>query len=148
MSNSSQTPGTKDTQKVKRVLSWPLLIVVGALILGAIGTYVVLQRIGSTEQGVDKAGYQVVYTTSGQLFFGKLQNTDGAYVTLKSPYTAQSVATTADAQSATDDATTLLKISSQLYGPDDSMSIRAEQVVFWQNLRDDSKVVQAIKAKE
>mgnify|MGYP000970491393 FL=1 len=93
-----------------------------------------------------KAGqYQVVYTTSGQAYFGKLQNTGGDYLVLKSPYTAQEVKGT-DEKSQPQ--TTLVKVSQQAYGPEDVMSLKSEQVLFWQNLRPDSKVAKAIESKQ
>ena len=39
----------------------------------------------------------------------------------------------------------LAKMGNELHGPDDSMSIAKDQVLFWENLKDDSKVVKAIK---
>lgn len=101
-------------------------------------------------QQVDSGKYQVVYLTNGQAYFGKLQNTTGDYLIMKSPYIAQSVdttdKTTASGTSATQ--TTILKVTDQVYGPENSIAIKSSQVSFWQNLRDDSKVSQAIKAKE
>ena len=85
--------------------------------------------------------YQVVYLLTGQVYFGKLQNTSGQYLTLKNVYTLQK--DTAD-NGATDNTSNILQVSSQVYGPEDSMAIRADQVQFWQNLRSDSKVTQAI----
>ena len=98
-------------------------------------------------QQIESNKYQVVYLANGQAYFGKLQNTTGDFLVMKSPYVAQSVDST-DTKAATSTQATLLKVTSQVYGPDDSIAIKASQVTFWQNLRDDSKVSQAIKAKE
>jgi hypothetical protein len=35
-------------------------------------------------------------------------------------------------------------LGSELHGPEDKMSVSSEQVLFWENLKNDSKVVQAI----
>lgn len=91
---------------------------------------------------INADGYQVVYMTSGQAYFGKLKNTSGEYLVLATPYTAQDVKGEGDnVQSST----TLVKVSQQQYGPTEVMSLKSDQVLFWQNLRDDSKVAQAIK---
>lgn len=102
---------------------------------------------------VDKSKYQVIYLANGQAYFGKLQNTRGEFLVVRTPYTMQSVQPTPlnadEAQATTQDtSTTLVKVSGQVYGPEESIALRAEQVIFWQNLRDDSKVSQALKAKE
>ncbi|MBP6038098.1 MAG: hypothetical protein KA604_02055 [Candidatus Saccharimonas sp.] len=99
---------------------------------------------------VDAGKYQVVYLTNGQAYFGKLQNTTGEYLYMSTPYTAQSVAPDAgsDKTKPSETTTTLLRVKDQVYGPEDTIAIRASQVSFWQNLRDDSKVSQAIKTKQ
>jgi hypothetical protein len=102
-------------------------------------------------QRIDGSKYQVVYLTNGQAYFGKLQNTTGDYLYVMMPYTAQSVTPNTaggNENSGTETTTTLLRVKDQVYGPEDSIAIRASQVAFWQNLRDDSKVAQAIKAKQ
>jgi len=111
----------------------------GLIIIG--GALAALFFIPKGER-VNSDGYQVVYMTSGQAYFGKLKNTSGDYLVLNTPYTAQDVKSEGeDAQTST----TLLKVSQQQYGPEEAMSLKADQVLFWQNLRDDSKVSQAIK---
>lgn len=97
------------------------------------------------DQVVMNDRYQVVYLLSGQVYFGKLQNTSGDYLTLKNVYTLQSEAP-ADAAADNANETNILQVSRQVYGPEDSMAIRADQVQFWQNLRTDSKVAEAIKS--
>ena len=75
------------------------------------------------------------------MYFGKLQNTSGQYLTLKNVYTLQN---NESENASADNTSNILQVSRQVYGPEDSMAIRADQVQFWQNLRDDSKVAQAI----
>ena len=95
------------------------------------------------DQTVARDQYQVVYLLTGQVYFGKLQNTSGQYLTLKHVYMLQNQqADAADAQNTSN----ILQVSRQVYGPEDSMAIRADQVQFWQNLRSDSKVVKAIES--
>lgn len=113
-----------------------LLILISALL----GVYWYQHRNDQTVMG-DR--YQVVYLLTGQVYFGKLQNTTGEYLTLKNVYTLEDKA--ADAE-ATDNTSNILQVSRQVYGPEDSMAIRADQVQFWQNLRTDSKVAQAIES--
>ena len=112
-----------------------IIVVVG----GMIAVYFLLPK----GERVNQAGYQVVYMTSGQAYFGKLKNTDGNYLVLDTPYTAQDVQPEGEEQAAA--STTLVKVSQQQYGPTESMSLKSDQVLFWQNLRDDSKVTEAIK---
>lgn len=135
------------TTKIRSRL-FKLGAVVGALalVLGIALVTVLVMRSQPTQQ-IDSSKYQAIYLNSGQMYFGKLQNTGGDFLIIKSPYIAQSV-DSADAKTTSSTQATLVKVSSQVYGPDDSIAIKSSQVTFWQNLRDDSKVSQAIKAKE
>lgn len=93
------------------------------------------------DQVVMGGRYQVVYLLSGQVYFGKLQNVSGEYLTLKNVYTLEN---NASDEPTAENTSNILQVSRQVYGPEDSMAIRADQVQFWQNLRSDSKVAQAI----
>ena len=42
----------------------------------------------------------------------------------------------------------LVKLGNELHGPEDKMSINLSQVLFTEDLKDDSKVVEAIRAYE
>jgi len=117
-----------------------LLLTVAIVIAGAWLTLLFVLR---KRERIKTDGYQVVYMTSGQAYFGKLQNTEGSYLVLKMPYTAQDVKPEGSENVQT--STTLVKVSQQQYGPEDTMSLKGDQVLFWQNLRDDSKVSLAIK---
>lgn len=117
-----------------------------ALLLIAGAVYALRMNMGG-QQMVDHSKYQVVYMANGQAYFGKLKNTMGEYLVIETPYTAQAVES-ADKTKATENTTTLLKVSAQVYGPEESIAIKSSQVLFWQNLRSDSKVSQAIASKQ
>jgi hypothetical protein len=101
---------------------------------------------------IDSSAYQAVFLDNDQVFFGKLQNTHGDYLTLKNAYYVKGgdQASTDDSQSAIAQApsTQLLKVSDTVYGPNDTMSIHSSKVLFWQNLKDDSKVSEAINERK
>jgi hypothetical protein len=123
-----------------------LVITATVVVVGALLALVFLLPHGKQ---IDSSTYQIVYMASGRAYFGKLQNTNGAFLVLNNPYTAQDVAPSdASAPAGKQASTTLVKVSQQTYGPEDSMSLRGDQVLFWQNLRSDSKVVKAIETKQ
>lgn len=110
------------------------------LIAGLIGWFVFQHR---NDQVLLHDRYQAVYLVTGQVYVGKLQNTEGRYMTLTHVYTIQAPQGEA---AKTDSTSNIVQVSRQVYGPEDSMAIRADQVQFWQNLRTDSKVSQAIQS--
>jgi hypothetical protein len=120
---------------------WAMIVVVAA----ALGWAAIIAT--TNRRHVTKDTFQAVSLTSGQVYFGKLSSGPAGYVILEHPYVTQTVqpADTADKAAPT---TTLVKVRDQVYGPEDKMFIRTEQIAFWQNLRKDSKVMSAIQQKQ
>lgn len=100
--------------------------------------------------------YQAVFLTNGQVYFGKLSHRNGSYVQLTNIYylqlrdplqsqqngdQAQPATTTQNKQSDL----TLVKLGKELHGPADIMQINRDQILFIEELTNDSKVVAAIK---
>ena len=114
------------------------------LLVAATGVFWLIQQVyQSNLQRIDTSAYQAVFLSNGQSYFGKLQNTGGDFLVMKSPYTAQTVKDSTTSA----DTTTLLRVKDQVYGPEDSIAIKSSQVTSWQNLRSDSKVTTAIDSK-
>lgn len=105
--------------------------------------------LGQKSDYIDHEKYQVVYTNSGQAYFGKLISINDNFFVLKQVYvsTTNDVpkdATQAQKQSVQNN-TSLVRVTDEVYGPDDQMQITTNSVLFWQNLKDDSKVAKAIE---
>jgi hypothetical protein len=137
--DTQASPNLADMYKKPGVI----LLSFGIVLIGAIFALNFLIPKG---ERINHSGYQVVYMTSGQAYFGKLKNTTGEYLVLNTPYTVEDVQNNDKNQ--TGSSTALLKVSKQQYGPEDVMSLKSEHVLFWQNLRTDSKVVQAIQGSK
>lgn len=99
------------------------------------------------DKGINTAEYQAVFLTNGQVYFGKLQDLNNKYVTIKDIYYLQ-VQQSLQQGSAGDanSQVSLAKLGSELHGPQDTMHISSDQVLFWENMKNDSKVTQAISA--
>jgi hypothetical protein len=92
-------------------------------------------------------GYQSVFMDNGQVYFGKL-STSGGYLKLTDVYYLQ--ATQNLQQGVTLDQNKspkveLIKLGGELHGPTDTMYLERSKMMFWENMREDSKVVEAIK---
>jgi len=102
----------------------------------------------TTKTKTDDSKYQAVFLTNGQVYFGKLKDDDGNYVKLTDIYYLQSkdqAVQPKDAKSADQSNLTLIKLGKELHAPADEMNISRQQVLFWENINDDGKVMQAIK---
>lgn len=101
-----------------------------------------------SSQAINKGEFQALFLTNGQVYFGKLSNLDEKYVTLTDIYylqvqqsqNLQQGSSTSD----TNSNVSLAKLGNELHGPEDKMEVSSQQVLFWENLKSTSKVVQAI----
>jgi len=97
---------------------------------------------------VKKDQYQAVFLTNGQVYFGKVEDMTKATVKLTNIYYLQVQQSVQPAEQKKDDKQaqiSLAKLGEELHGPEDTMYIAKDQMLFWENLKDNGKVVQAIK---
>lgn len=132
---------------------WIILALV-VVVLAVLGFVFRDKLMGKTATPVSKvSGYQAVFLTNGQVYFGKLGHTEGQYLTLKDIYYLQvttppglqgSQQNTTAAQQQAQSQLSLVKLGNELHGPVDSMQINRDQVLFFEDMKDDGKVMQAI----
>ena len=124
-------------------------LILGIVLLAAgIGGYWFLSRSKLSTQ-IDSAKYQAVFLSSGQVYFGKLTAVDSQYLKLSGVFYIQSQQ---DAASEEDQITTqestgmqLIKLGEEVHGPEDTMVINRDQMLFFENLKSDGKVTQLIR---
>ena len=101
----------------------------------------------TADSAVKSKEYQAVFLTNGQVYFGKLTKVDSSYVEITDIYYLQ-VQQTVQPKDATAAANnqqvSLAKLGGELHGPEDVMFISRQQVLFWENLKNDGKVAKAI----
>lgn len=152
--------GTSGTRKqtaakqknIKKVITIAVTSVVLVAIL-AVGTVLLLTNANAKSAAIGKDDYQAVFLTNGQVYFGKLQNATGEYLRLTDIYylqvdsnVQQAGATEKKANAPSSDSNVqLIKLGNELHGPRDEMQLNNTQVLFWENLKPDSKVSEAIK---
>lgn len=120
-----------------------LLIILGVIFLIVIG-WCAYKLATSSSMYVDGGKYQAVFTTNNQAYFGKLQQlSDGSY-RLTNVYYLQQQGSTAQKPNSGNQTPQLVKMGSELHGPEDAIIFPSEQVQFWENLKSDSKVTKAI----
>ena len=119
------------------------LIVVSIAITAFVG-YAIVNGVGSSNL-VEEDQYQAVFLADGQIYFGKLTDIGEDYATLEDIYylqVQQEVQPDTTAQPQTQ--ISLAKLGNELHGPEDQMFINVDQILFWENLKDDGQVVTAI----
>lgn len=111
----------------------------------AVAVFYGLRYVGVT--GTQTEGYQAVFLTNGQVYFGKISSMTATDVTLEDIYylqvQQQNIQPPAE-QQGQQPQLSLVKLGNELHGPQDKMIINRDHVLFWENLKDDGRVVKAI----
>ncbi|HEX9503752.1 MAG TPA: hypothetical protein VF974_05545 [Patescibacteria group bacterium] len=154
--NNPQIDQSPTTSPLAKIM-WVAVTVIAIVLVGAAGWYLAGNKIPVKTSGAN-TNYQAVFLTNGQVYFGKLVDS-GSWIKLTDIYYLQ--VTQNLQQTATSDQThnanptpasttppqsniQLVKLGNELHGPQDEMNIARDKILFWENMKDDSKVVQAI----
>ncbi len=116
-------------------------MMVGGLVIIALAL-VYLAFFSNRLAGVDGSRWQAVFLTNNQVYFGRLSGASGDSVKLTNVYYLQ--VTQQLQQGAETPQLNLVKLGSELHGPDDAMYIPKGNILFWENMKNDSPVVQRI----
>lgn len=140
-------------------MPWIILgiVVLVLIILGLVFRGQLFGKPGASNQtsstagtAAKSSGYEAVFLTNGQVYFGKLSHPDSDYVTLDDIYylqvgPQQGSATAPNQPSSTpQQQISLVKLGNELHGPVDQMHISRSQVLFYEDLKADGQVVKAI----
>ncbi|PKL31846.1 hypothetical protein CVV43_00105 [Candidatus Saccharibacteria bacterium HGW-Saccharibacteria-1] len=128
-----------------------ILASVGAILLFAlISLGCLLIYKSNTNSSIDSSRYQAVFLSNGQVYFGKLHTYNSEYMKLNDIYYLQTK-TTQDTSSNPQETSTsdqsnvqLIKLGSEIHGPDDEMIVSKNQILFFENLSKDSQVTKSI----
>lgn len=129
---------------IKKIIIAVIIIV----IIAAAG--VIARKRMKVSTVVDTTKYQAVFLSNGQTYFGKVKNEKETYVSLNDVYYMILKQPLQDQNNSQDQAKpeyTLVRLGKELHGPT-SMAINRSQILFIENLADDSKVVSAINSSQ
>lgn len=131
----------------KKGLWATIIIVVALLVLGGLG-WLIVSNFKGGPTGIDTSKYQAVFMSNGQIYFGKLSDFNDASFKITSIYYPQAQATGEDEETNVNDTQSniqLFRVTDGVHGPEDEMIITKDQILYYENLRSDSKVTQLIE---
>ncbi len=126
------------------------LITIGMVFLALLGWIIFFRSTGL----IDGGKYQALFLTNGEVYFGKLHDNGSEYMTLEDVYYVQAQSTqdkalaTDDVQNAAgvaQDKAQLIKLGSEVHGPTDKIIVRKDQILYFENLKDDGQVAKLIE---
>jgi len=145
---SASTPKVSKDRKSKPFI----LLIVALILIVAIGLvmYVTQANSKNTATAIDGSKYQAVFFTNGQVYFGRLKPFNDESMKLTDIYYLQTKTAT-DTDSANPQKTAvnqndvqIIKLGNEIHGPEDEMIISKYQMLFYENLKPDSKVAESI----
>lgn len=142
--NGGNSGGLKMNSNKKTMM---IVVVVVVLVIAVLGL-LAWKQMGGSGAAVKSGQYQALFLTNGQVYFGKLSNVDDKYVTLTDIYYLQVQQNVQPADNKNQPQVSLAKLGSELHGPEDRMEVNRDQVLFWENLKTDGKVVKAIQENQ
>lgn len=127
-------------------------VLMGLAVLLALSAlaWLIVMGVGYFNAGssVKAKQFQAVFLTNGQVYFGKVKNVNSDYVKLEEIYYLQVQQTVqpkdGKATDTSNQEVSLAKLGGELHGPEDVMYVNRDQVLFWENLKEDGKVAKAI----
>lgn len=152
--DTSMSPDMRDSGgRSGSKLPWVILalVVVVLVVLGVLFRDKLFQGQDKNTPAGTPSGYQAVFLTNGQVYFGKLTNAMSEYVTLEDIYYLQVTQPPLQGSQTNTQATqaqpqlSLVKLGQELHGPVDSMQINHEQILFYEDMKEDGRVMQAIR---
>jgi hypothetical protein len=94
------------------------------------------------------SSYKSVLLTNKMSYFGKIKNTGADFVTLRDVFYLRlkpAATGSGSANPATAASFELVKLGSEIYGPEDSITLNRKQIVTIESLKEESQVVQSIR---
>ncbi|MEK9195885.1 MAG: hypothetical protein AAB914_00795 [Patescibacteria group bacterium] len=127
------------------LLTFGIVVLIVALVFK-----ITLSSEDTNAKDVNKSGYQAIFLNNNQVYFGKLTEMNKGSVTLTDIYYIQLDGKQQDTTQAQANSNniTLVKLGCEIHGPQDKMVINNEQVLFWENLKDEGQVVKTIKTNQ
>lgn len=149
--STSNASGGSRKKGVKGMLGLKLasvaLLFSATILVVALLWFVVLGSPNKEGRFVDSDRLQAVFLNGGQVYFGRIKDLNDSYMRVRDIYylrVNQQVQPDQQQQQATANDISLVKLGCELHGPQNEMLINREQVVFWENLKSDGQVAEAV----
>jgi len=143
-----QTPKKSKGGALKVILIIIIIAVILLVGLYLISKYTSLNVLNVNKTSANATGWNAVFLSNGQVYFGKIESQNSDTLVLSSIYylqvTSQIQPADQAAQQQQQQNVSLVKLGNELHGPKDSMRINMAHVLFTEELKPDSKVVDAV----
>ncbi len=138
----------KEKNNKQRKFAIQLLISIVIFFILLFGISSLVRRCGRHSEVYNKAEWQAVFLSDGQVYFGKVVAEDKLNIILRNIYYLQKRQALQEGAEDINKQTgnfALIKLGNEIHGPLDEMRINRQHVLFIEDLKGNSKVVKAIE---
>lgn len=143
-----QMPNKKKGGVLKVIFVIIIIAVILLVGLYLVSKYTSLNVLNVNKTSAQATGWHAVFLSNGQVYFGKIAEQNSDTLVLTDIYylqvTSQIQPADQAAQQQQQQNVSLVKLGNELHGPKDSMNINVAHVLFTEELKPDSKVVDAV----
>jgi hypothetical protein len=128
----------------KKITMMVVMVIIAVLVIFGIYSMFLKGKTGAQIQGNK---FQAVFLNSadGQVYFGKLSVLNNEYYKLTDIYYVKVEQVQPDKNNSQGKQNiSLAKLGNEIHGPQDVMYINKDNIMFWENLKDDGQVAKAI----
>lgn len=101
-------------------------------------------KTDSQSKYVDTSKMQAVFLNGGQVYFGNIKNINSQYLSMSNIYYLRVNQQVQPNGNSNSNDISLVKLGCELHGPQDTMVINQNQIIFWENLKADGQVAKAV----
>lgn len=125
-----------------------VVILVGLFLVSKYTSWNILNISKEAVSPVKTEGWYAVFLSNGQVYFGRIAKQNEQVLVLKDIYylqVTQQIQPAEAGQTQPQQNLSLVKLGNELHGPTDVMNINMSHVLFTEELKKDSRVVDAVK---
>lgn len=140
-----KTKSSKKRSFKKFGIALLIVLILSAVTFGVLFCF----RLKMSSANIDESKYQAIFLSNGQVYFGKLDDISKENYKLKDIFYLQTnekkVESTNPQETTSSEADVqLIKLGSEIHGPEDQMIINKDQVLFFENINNEGKVARSI----
>ncbi len=147
--NNNTSSASRSNPKGLRIAQVGLLACIAILVLAAAFLMATSNNknsasVSAESRFVDTTKMQAIFLNNGQVYFGKIGDLNKDYLSLSDIYYLRVNQQVQPGQPTGQNDVSLAKLGCELHGPEDRMVVNRSQVVFWENLKTDGQVADAV----
>lgn len=150
------------TKRLSLLITLVILIIIvgGVMLLISRFDFDIRKKVTEDKGTINPATYQAVFLSNGQVYFGHLEENRRPIFVLRDVYylqikenlqgapTGEQSTKKEDEAAENESPFTLVKLGEELHQPASEMTINGEHILFWENLQNDSRIIQGINEYE